>query len=322
MKKLAALALTLLALVATLVGCATREAAPLKVGFALPDLSNEFFANYGNSVKAGLEAEGYEVTLASYGGEVAKATEQIETFTTQGVDLFIIMGATPDLQGALKAARAEGVKVLLGGNEIEGAYDVCLVADNKQMGALIGSMGAEHWKERLKDDPEAEALVLLFSYSGVDMKNRSDGIYETFKAESGIPEEKLRAIEWTTDSGDTTGRTLLENAFTKYPNIKMVLSISDAISLTAMNVMKASGKTGDEYAVYGSDATIQSLLEIAEVNGPSIYRGTVSMGDIVAQTLESASKLLKNEYPTLPYRNEGPGVPVTAENVSQFLPPQ
>jgi ABC-type sugar transport system substrate-binding protein len=293
-----------------------------KVGFLLADLTNEFFTYYGNSVKAALEAEGYSVTLASYNGETAKAVETIETFTTQGVELIMMMGATPDLEDALKAARGEGVKVLLADNEIAGAYDVTLVSDNKQIGGLIGSMGAKFWNEHDKDDPKAEALAIVYTYGGPDMANRSNAIVETFKAETGLSDGRFHIVEFTADSGDTTGQTLLENTLTKYPDTKVIVSFSDSISITAQNVMKANGRTGDEYGLFGTDATIQALLEIAGVNGPSIIRGTVSMGDIVSQTAENALKLLKNEFPQLPFRNEGPGVPVNASNVAMFLPQQ
>lgn len=306
----------------TTIPSATPDNSSGKVGFVLADLSNEFFAYYGGSVKEALAEEGYDVVLASYGGEVTKAKEQIETFTSQGVEAIMMMGATPDLADSLKAARAAGVKVLLAGNEIEDAYDVCLVADNMQMGGLIGSMAADHYNKELKNDSIAEALAIVYSYGGVDIANRGNAMVDTFKAQVSIDDAKFHVVEFTTEGGDTTGQTLLENTLTKYPNVKLVMTFSDSLSLIALNIMKANGMTGDEYGVFGSDATTQALLEIAGVNGPSIYRGTVSMGDIVSQTTENALKLLRGEFETLPFRNEGPGVAVTAENVTMFLPPQ
>ena len=293
-----------------------------KVGFVLADLSNEFFAYYGNSVKEALGNEGYDVVLTSYDGEVTKAMEQIETFTNQGVEAILMMGATPDLGDSLSEARANGVKVLLAGNEIEGAYDVCLIADNTQIGGLIGQMGADHYNSHLKDDDTAEVIAIIFSYGGVDMANRGDALVDTFMAQTDIDETKFHIVEFTQDSGDTTGYTMIENTLTKFPNTKLVMTISDAFSLVALNIMNANGMTGDDYAIYGSDATMQALLEVAQANGPSIFRGTVSMGDIVSQTAENALKLLRNEFETLPFRNEGPGTPITEENVSMFLPPQ
>jgi ABC-type sugar transport system substrate-binding protein len=316
------LAFTLVLVVSAGCGAADKDTPEdsNKVGFILADLSNEFFAYYGNSIKTALGDEGYDVVLASYGGEVTKAIEQIETFTNQGVKAIMMMGTTPDLADSLKAAREAGVKVLLAGNDIEGAYDVCLVSDNTQIGGLVGDMAAGHYNSVLQDDNAAEVLAVVYSYGGVDLANRSNAMVDTFKEKTGIDESKLHVEEFTTDGGDTTGQAFLENALTKYPNVKIVMTFSDSVGLVALNIMKASGMTGDEYAVYGSDATTQALLEIAQVNGPSIYRGSVSMGDIVSQTTENALKLLRDEFETTPYRVEGPGVPVTAENAAMFLP--
>ncbi|MDR0583565.1 MAG: sugar ABC transporter substrate-binding protein [Treponema sp.] len=293
-----------------------------KVGFILPDLSQEFFAYYGSAVKAALEDQGYSVTLTSYNGEVTKAREQIETFATQNVAMIIMMGATPDLQGAFKAVRAAGVKVLLAGNEIEDAYDVCLVADNKQIGGVIGDLAARFYKFADKGRSMTDALAVVYNYGGPDLANRCASMVSAFKSQSGIAEDNFHEIEFVADGGDTTGQTFLENTLTKYPNVKVFMSFSDTISLTALNIMKANGKTGDDYGIFGSDATIQAMMEISGRMGPSIFRGTVSMGDIVSQTTENALKLLRNEFTTIPYRSEGPGIPVTYQNVSAFLPPQ
>ena len=293
-----------------------------KVGFVLADLSNEFFAYYGNSVKEALGNEGYDVVLTSYDGEVTKAMEQIETLTSQGVEAILMMGATPDLGDSLRAARANGVKVLLAGNEIEGAYDVCLIADNTQIGGLIGQMGADHYNNHLIDDDSAEVIAIVYSYGGIDMANRGNAIVDTFNAQTNIDETRFHIVEFSQDSGDTTGYTMIENTLTRFPNTKLVMTISDTFGLVALNIMNANGMTGDEYAVYGSDATMQALLEVAQVNGPSIFRGTVSMGDIVSQTAENALMLLRDEFETLPFRNEGPGTSITEENVFMFLPPQ
>lgn len=287
----------------------TTERTPtMTVGFMLPTLQSEFFVYYSNGVKEALEAQGYTVTISSYDAESSKAIEIIENYIIADMDLIIAMVLDGAADSALKKAMDKGIRVLVSGVETE-FYDVCLVADNAEIGGMIGEMAAAFVNEKLGG--EAEVIALIANASNADMQKRANSMVEKF-AEL-CPGATIVGTPEYVDVGD--GTTGVENMLQQYPDAKVILCYGDQGAIEGVQVLKAAGKTGDEYAAFGCDATEQGLKMIADGD---IFRGTVDMGDIVAQTADASLALLANELET-PYRWSGSNIMVTSENISDYV---
>lgn len=314
MKKILTLLIALFVVI-SLTGCTTdspiepeEKEVTMKVGFALPTLQSEFFVWYSDGIKAALEAEGYEVSITSYDGDASKLISTIETFTVSNVDAIIAMVMDASSEDALKAAMEAGIKVVVPGVVTEN-YDLALVADNADVGKQIGEMAAEFVNSQLSGEAEVIAFV---SSANPDMASRSNGMLEAFKAKA--PKATIVTEANYVQVGDATNA--MENALQQNPNIKVIISFGDQGAVEAVNVLKAAGKVGDDYAAFGCDLTQEGLKLI---KAGDIFRGTVDMGNIVTDTANLTLQLLKGELSPLPYKYVGVNKKVTIENVSDYL---
>lgn len=280
----------------------------LKVGFLLPTLQSEFFVTYSGGVKKALEEKGYEVTVTSYNGESSKAIEVVENFTVAKMDLIIAMVSDGAVDNALKAAMDKGIKVLVAGVETK-YYDVCLVADNADIGNKIGEMAANFVNEKLGG--KANVVALSVSAGNADMQTRANSMISKFK--ELCPNATIVGTPEYTNPGD--GTAAVENMLQQYPDIKVVMGYGDAGAIEGVQVLKAAGKTGEDYGVFGCDATEQGLKMIA---AGDIFRGTIDMGDIVAQTAEASTQLMDGKLKT-PYKWSGTNTQVTSKNIGDYV---
>lgn len=286
---------------------ASKRTPTKKIGFLVPTLQSEFFASLADGVKAAFEKEGYSVTVSSYDMDASKANEQIEALTVANVDCIIAMLADNSADSALKAAMDKGIKVVVPGVET-GHYDLCLLTDNKDAGTKIGEMAAEYVNIKLGGEAQVIAIV---STQNKDMADRSNSMVDTFT--KLCPKSTIVAKILYSNTGEAQNG--VENVLQQHPDASIVISYSDAAAIEAINVMKAAGKKGDKYAAFGNDATEQALKLI---KAGDMLKGTISMGDIVSQTVDATLRTIKEDS-TLPKRFTSENVKITAENVDQFL---
>ncbi len=277
-----------------------------KVGLLLPTLQSEFFINIADGVKKNLSKEGYTVNAASFDSTDSKAIEQIENFTVQKVDVIVAMVTDNACDDALKAAMDKGIKVYVSGVKTK-YYDVCQLADNKDVGKKIAEEAADFVNKNLDGKAEVVAIV---STKSVDMANRSNSMVEEFQ--KLCPNSQIVGKAEYKAVGD--GTAITENMLQQHPNMKVIISFSDSAAVEAVEVVKAAGKASDRFGIYGCDSTQQGLKEIA-ANG--IFRGTVNMGNLVDQMSDITMKLLKGEKIEKDF--VATNTKITAENVKDYL---
>jgi len=307
MRKVLAVVLAIMSLSATAWTAPAKHKPTMKVGMLVPTLQSEFYVYCGEGLKTGLKAKGYDVTVTGYDSNSSKAIEVIENFTIANVDAIVAMVTDRSCDEALKAAMDKGIKVIVPGVET-GAYDVCLLADNKDVGTKIGEMASSFVNANLGGEAEAVAFV---STQNSDMADRSNAMLATFKKFS--PKAKIVGQTEYKNVGDASAA--MENFLQQHPKVKIVISYSDLCALEAVEVMKAAGKAGADCAAFGCDSTEQGLKSIAS---GGIFRGPVSMGNIVDDIVSSTYRMLQND-PTLPKRKINVNVKVTVDNVAQYL---
>ena len=71
------------------------QAAGKRVGYAVPDAANPFLSNLTKNVADYFAKDGVEVIVADAQGDATKQVNQIENFSTMGVDVIIVMAIDP-----------------------------------------------------------------------------------------------------------------------------------------------------------------------------------------------------------------------------------
>jgi ribose transport system substrate-binding protein len=122
---------------------AAPSEASLSVGYAVPDASNPFLSNLTKSVAEYFAPDGVEVIVADAQGDATKQVNQIENFTTMGVDAIIVMAIDPKgVTSVIENAQKAGVKVMVAGGDT-GVYDAIMHTDQHAMGAMIAQMACD-----------------------------------------------------------------------------------------------------------------------------------------------------------------------------------
>ena len=105
---------------------AAPAGAALRVGYAVPDASNPFLANLTKSVAEYFAQNGVEVIVVDAQGDATRQVNQIENFTTMGVNAIIVMAIDPKgVASVIEDARKAGVKVMVAGGDT-GVYDAIM----------------------------------------------------------------------------------------------------------------------------------------------------------------------------------------------------
>ena len=281
----------------------------MQIGMLVSTLQAEFFVSLTEGMKGIFEDNGYKMSVTSYDNDSNKAISIIENYTISDVDCIIAMVSENSCDTALKAAMDKGIKVVVPGVET-GYYDLCLLADNKDVGTKIGEMASDFINTNFSDEEEVQVAAFV-STSSVDMADRSNAMLDTLKELA--PNATVVGTSEYQGVGEATAA--MENFLQQYPDIKVVASYGDQGALEAVEVVKAANKAGDDFAAFGCDATQQGLKLIADGD---IFRGTVFMGDLVEDVTSKTLRLLEGD-PTLEKRNVTENIKITEENATEYL---
>lgn len=278
-----------------------------KIGILVP-ATTEFFAAVNQASSDAWKAAGYDVTVSSFNQDSGKQIEMIENYVSSGVKMICTNPGSNAGDDALKEAMAKGVKVFVYGVETSD-YDLCAVEDEAKVGQTIGDMAADYVNKNLGGNVKAVALV---DTAGQDLAKRSNGMMDEFKAK--CPNSEIVGTAEVVNTGE--GTAAMEDFLQRYPDVQIVIAYNDVFGLEAMQAMKAAGKDGDKYGVFGCDGTSEGLKDIKE---GTIYRGTISFGDIGKDVADLGLKLLKGDYDGQTHVKEYLSCySVTSDNIDQY----
>ncbi|GHT77566.1 D-ribose ABC transporter substrate-binding protein [Spirochaetia bacterium] len=280
---------------------------PKTIGFLVPTVRLEFWIGLADGYVKQMKAAGYNVISTSYEGDAAKTVECVENFIAQKVDVIVACVADSSADEVFKQAMDAGIPVFAFGNAPKN-YSYLTVADNADVGLKIAEMAADFVNEKHGGKTQ---IAVITSLTNPDMANRSEALLSNLRRL--LPGSEIVMTVNTYDTvGDGTAFT--ENLLQKYPDCKIVCSYGDAMGVEAMEVYKAAGKAGSDVAIFGCDATRQSLLSIK--NG-DIFRGTISMGDLSEVLGNFTQDIFKGslEKGTIYIKN----TKVTPANIGQYL---
>ena len=258
--------------------------------------------------KTAWEKAGYDVTVSSFDQDTGKQIEMIENYVNSGVSMICTNPGSNAGDDALKAAMEKGVKVFVYGVETAD-YDLCAVEDETGVGQAIGTMAADYVNEKLGGKVKAVALI---DTAGQDLANRSNGILDAFREK--CPDSEIVGTAECTSTGE--GTAAMEDFLQRYPDIQIVLAYNDTFGLEGMEALKAAGKDGEEYGVFGCDGTSEGLKNIKE---GTIYRGTISFGDIGSDVAQFGLDLMNGKYDGQDHvKVYLQNFPVTAANIDEY----
>ena len=328
MKKSLSLSLAAMALVALLLAACTAmpatPAAPdapaaadapagatLRVGYAVPDASNPFLSNLTKSVADYFAPDGVEVIVADAQGDATKQVNQIENFTTMGVNAIIVMAIDPKgVTSVIEDAQKAGIKVMVAGGDT-GVYDAIMHTDQHAMGAMIAQMACDFIAANYAgaDDGSVE-VGIIENRDTPEANQRSDGMATVSTL---CPAAQVAGVVGGQPT-ITFGATAAENLLTAHPNIKLILAYNDAQGLGATQTVAAMSTINPAtFAIYGADNTPDALAAIK--SGDSVFRGTVRFGsdNLALDTYNLVKKMVMGEE--FPVETLDPLTPITAENV-------
>jgi ribose transport system substrate-binding protein len=276
----------------------------IPIGFAEVTLQSPFYVELVEAAQAEAEALGYDMTMLDANGDVAKQNKDVQDLITKGIKALILNPANPEaVQPSIDAAKAEGIKVITVDRPVASGADVHVGRDNVKMGQVVG----EEANRLLASG--GKVIEIQGDAGGIVMQNRRDGFEGAIAGSSSINLVQGPYAEYIRANAVKAMQDLL----TANPDVKLVYSHNDDMSLGAAQVMDAAGVSG--VYVTGVDGLMESLRMMAEGK----YHAT-SLNDpqyLGRLTVQAADRLLKCQA-TAATIDAGTTL-VTPENVDGFL---
>jgi ribose transport system substrate-binding protein len=274
-KKMIALLLTLALIVTVLAGCsastpatAEKEAAPaaetknFKVGITIQSLENSYWAGVFGEVEKLLKEKGWEYSILACNDSSATQIQQIENFTTNGVDLIMVHPSDPNaIEDYLKKAREAGIKVMSWDDKMQNT-DLNWVLDNTKLGYEIGKAAAEFINTNYSADNKAKVAVMNYPQTPI-LLERENGILAALKEIAG---DKFQVVAQQPAIDAATALSNMETILQANPDVKIVASIGAGGDIGANEAFmsKYQGKIPGDVGIFSADATQQQLESIVK----------------------------------------------------------
>lgn len=178
MKKLLALGLVVMMLLATTVS-AVAEEQPY-IGFCNMFMSEDFFITVSKGLHAAAEANGIKLEENFAQRDAVVMTQAIETYVTKGVDLVIDFNVLPETGSAIATElKAKGIPMISIDCIYQDAY--FFGVNNYGAGEALGDAAVIQSQKKFGD--KLDFIVNLYdAASGDEIKKRCDGVADKLKA--------------------------------------------------------------------------------------------------------------------------------------------
>lgn len=248
-------------------GTGSEQAKSIKIAYSCQDLTNTYFVEVANGVKARCEELGIEVNIVDGKADAANQVTSFENFIAEGLDGIIVSPVDEaSLVSYVEAAQEAGIPVIAGNQLVKGTSAFVTVPEYSY-GFAIGEAAGKWILEEL----DGKAKVAIFDYPELEsVIDRGNGIQEGIL--SVAPEAQIVARQ----SANSTekGMANMENILQSNPDVEVVVCVNDAGALGAYEAMMAAGKESDRVFIGGLDAISEALTKIGE---GGIYRATVDI---------------------------------------------
>jgi ribose transport system substrate-binding protein len=281
---------------------------PVRIAYMPPATEFNYYMAIGEGVKTKAEELGVETFMLApqSGSDIATQMKMLQDVTTQDVDAIIL--STHDENAAaplVKQAVDKGIAVIIVNSDI--------AAFPTPVNAVVGygqRKGTTKLGEYAAKMVDYKANVgVLEGLPGYHSTERIGGFLDAFKQ---YPDMKIIATlptEWNVETGNKAMMDMLQ----AHPEINLVVTANDYISIGAAKAAEALGRT--DVLIFGNDGDTTGLEEISAGRWTATVNTTpFVMGKIALQV---ALDVLGGAYPG--GWTETPTVVTAESNVMQFI---
>ena len=334
MKKIIALLLSAIMVMALFAGCAGKPADDNKggadgdkgtIGVCIYKFDDAFMTTYRNNLEEILKSKGYKVSVVDGNNDQNKQNEQIDTFITQGVKALIINPVMTSAADSIidKVKNANIPTVLINREptaEQMSAYDklVYVGCDAAQSGTFQGELILDTPnKGDINGDGKVSYIMIQGDPENIDAQLRTEYSVKALK-DAGIEVEELdlQRGDWDRNKG----QEIAQNDLAKFGDqIEVVFCNNDDMAIGALQSIQAAGrKVNEDIYLVGVDALDAALNEVMNGN----MTGTV-LNDAVGQATEAVNQmellLSGTTYGAGEQSVYVPYVKVTPDNAKDFV---
>ena len=301
---------------------ASGEAKTFKVGVAIYQYNDNFMTLYREEIEnyfAELSNDdvNYEVTMVDSANDMAKQTEQINTFITQGMDVIILnLVQTSSAEALIDTVVEAGIPLVLINREPLGETDesypgivdnptVCYVGcDARQSGTYQGEIIRDLDNHGdINGDGKVSYIMIEGDPENPDAQYRTEFSIKAL-TDAGIEVECLDDQIGMWDQAK--GQELAANALSKYGDqIEVIFCNNDGMALGAKTSIDTAGrKVNEDIYLVGVDALeeCQQLVKDGEMTG-TVLNDHIGQSH---QAVDVAIELLNGEsienYYWVPYQ--------------------
>ncbi|MDX2935904.1 ABC transporter permease/substrate-binding protein [Streptomyces ipomoeae] len=282
----------------------SSAAAGQKLGLSLSTLNNPFFVQIKDGAQEEAKKLGVDLTVTDAQNDASQQANQLQNFTSEGVDSIIVNPVDSDAAGpSVRAANKADIPVVGVDRGVNKAETAALVASDNVEG---GKLGARALADKLGGKGK---IVILQGLAGTSAsRERGAGFAEGLKAYPGIEV----VAEQPADFDRTKGLDVMTNLLQAHPDIDGVFAENDEMALGAVKAL--GDKAGTSVAVIGFDGTPDGLKAVK--NGTlyaSVAQQPTELGRIaVRNALRAAEGKSVEKTVKVPVKV------VTAKNVDEF----
>ncbi|BAP41128.1 sugar ABC transporter substrate-binding protein [Pseudomonas sp. LJDD11] len=295
------------AIALSLLMTSTAALADIRIGVSMSTFDDNWLTYLREYLSTKAKTEGVTLQFEDARNDVVKQLNQVQSFTSQGVDAIIVNPVdTAATKGINEAAIKAGIPLVYINRKPDDPKlperAVTVTSDDKEAGRLQ----AEYIADKLGG--KGQVAILLGDLTNNSTQNRTAGFKEVLAKHPNIKIVEEQTGLWQRDKGmDLTSNWLLAGK-----QIDAVLSNNDEMGIGAAMALRQAGKK--DVLVGGVDGTPDGLA--------SIKRGLLTVSvfqDARGQaegSLEAAVKLI-NKQPVeknilIPFRL------ITVDNLAQF----
>lgn len=330
-KKVCYIFVCLLLSVAMLVGCSTtppisdspsqsqegggNEGDTLSIACTFSNLTNPLYASISETMQNLAAEKGYEIVVLGCEDEPATQVSQIENFIESGVDVIVLgVVARDSVTEVCARAQEAGIKIVAYGVGVEN-YDTELIVENYEGGYLAAQAAKDYVDNNLGGDTDIKIGLMDIGdglKEGVDRRNGLiDGLAEFFPDVEYLGPQECFTVEVGMDIADTYLQA--------EPDLDLIITLGDGGAIGASEAAKAAGKTNENFAVVGFDATQESLQKIVDEDmmvATIACGGSTWLGEKLFELAELAAEGTAEEHYDIPVEI------ITKENAEEFAEEQ
>jgi ribose transport system substrate-binding protein len=291
---------------------ASGEKVSMKIAIMTMSLGQPYFVSLSQGYKdVAAEYPGVDVEVIEIDpkGDAAQQVTAIENLSEMGADALIITAIDPEVVNpAIEAAMKNGLIVVSHYNELS-AQTLQSGISTYGMGFVAGQEAADWINKKLGGS--AKVALLIWDKTEFDI-DRTEGMTDAIKMYSPNAEIVAQQAADSIEGGLNAAETILQ----AHPDIKVFVCYNDEGCLGALSAVEAAGLASDDFGIFGVNASSEALAKIKE---GTVYRGTASIDPYHHGRLEMemAIRLVMGDF--LPSKMEIVPVPVTVDNVDQFI---